>query len=120
MGTWGPKSWDNDIAADWYADFMRDHKIRDGWIANMAIAAEDGPEMLYAVVGLFVALGRNYIWPETFQQDLELAILALKEILKDERFLEYKEGIDAIKADLIELESRRITGPMGPMDPTSH
>jgi len=35
MGTWGPKPWGNDTAADWYHDFMVSTKTRDRWLSGI-------------------------------------------------------------------------------------
>ena len=107
MGTWASKPWDNDSAADWYGDLMDHCKVRDEWLKGINTNIEDEPETVRAAIGLFIFLGRVYIWPiKEYDKDLALAIDKCGELLKNEQLKESQEIIDSIKIELIELQSR--------------
>lgn len=60
---WDYKPWDNDGAADWYGDLMDNTKLRDAWLEGIKEDPIDSPDVVRAAAGLFIILGRIYIWP---------------------------------------------------------
>ena len=96
-------------AADWFGEFMDATKIRDQWLPTITLDDEDSFEEIRAAVWIFLQLGRVYVWPiDHLESDLELAINACDVILENEDLIdEAPELIDQVKAEKLELESRR-------------
>ena len=108
MGMWDIKPWDNDEAADWYGDLMDSCGIRQKWLQGIQSSLVDKADTVRAAVGLFVMLGRVYIWPiENYDEDLELTISKCEALLEVDEYLECKELIEQINLELEELKSRR-------------
>lgn len=97
MGTWGPAAWDNDSAADWFAEMFEKTKLSE--YVEEALNQEPGesPEEIRAAAYVLVALGRNYIWPvDDLDKHLALAIEKLEAIkaLYAEDFPDFETTID--------------------------
>lgn len=108
MGTWGINPWDSDKAADWYSEVMESCRIREKWLEGMRSNLEDDAEVVRAAVGLFLMLGRVYVWPiKQYDKDLELAISKCEALLKVDELEEVPEFIEQIRLELQELQSRR-------------
>ena len=80
---------------------------------------EDEPEIVRAAIGLFIFLGRVYIWPiKEFDNDLALAIDKCNKLINNEQLKESQEIIDSIKIELVELQFRikesKVVLPMKP------
>jgi hypothetical protein len=104
MGAWGTSAWDNDDAADWFADLFAATKLASR--VEKTLKKKDLEEyagQIRAAAYLLVALGRVYIWPvEDLDRHLRLAIEKLEAI----RSLPDYEGDSAIAAEIAELRSR--------------
>lgn len=108
MGMWDFTPWDNDGAADWYADFMDVTNFREHWIKGINEDPVDNPDYVRAAASLFVMMGRVYIWPiDHFDSDLELTINQLKKVLECEEYAEVPELIEVIQSEVNELERRQ-------------
>lgn len=109
MGTWGLNPWDSDEAADWYSDFMESCGVREKWLAGIQADIIDEADIVRAAVGLFVMLGRVYIWPIShYEEDLNLAIAKCEALLKVDEYVEVPEFIGQIGSELEELKLRRV------------
>ena len=104
---WDYKPWDNDGAADWYGDLMDSTKLRDTWLEGIKEDPIDSPDVVRAAAGLFIMLGRVYIWPiDNYDNDLELTISQLEKVAENEEYKEIPELIEIISGELTELKSR--------------
>lgn len=104
---WDYKPWDNDGAADWYGDLMDSTKLRDTWLQGIKEDPIDSPDIVRAAAGLFIMLGRVYIWPiDYYDSDLELTINQLEIVAENEEYKEIPELIEIISGELNELRSR--------------
>ncbi len=104
---WDFKPWDNDSAADWYGDLMDSTQLRKSWLAGINKDPTDSPDVVRAAAGLFIMLGRVYIWPiDDYDNDLELSIKQLKRVSENEEYKEVPELIEIIQGEIVELESR--------------
>lgn len=110
---WGNKPWDNDRAADWFANLMRCTHFPDQIRETLLLCEREGAcgedtAALRAAVYCVLQFCHVYVWPiEYLDSDLGLAIKATHKILSDESYC-YSEKITAeIKAELEELELRR-------------
>lgn len=112
MGMWDIQPWDNDQAADWYAGFMGDTNFREHWLKGINESIEDGEaDAVRAAAALFIMLGRVYIWPiEHYDNDLQLVITRLNAVMTCEEYQECEELVDAVKAEIQELENRQTPG----------
>jgi hypothetical protein len=116
MGAWGVQPWDNDKAADWFADFFGDLDIG---ALRAAFKYYDDWEKIRAACYVLQALGRVYVWPAEHHDDLkellEKGIDHLDKMLhppdKDWDFLELwgnnPEVIASVQQQLDELRARR-------------
>ena len=81
MGSWGPAPWENDSAADWYADLFSACDIAKRVEETLSLDPEEYDEEIRAAASLLSALGRLYIWPlDSLPRLLSLAIAALTAI----------------------------------------
>ena len=104
---WDFKPWDNDGAADWYGDLMDNTQLRKYWLEGIKNDPIDSPDVVRAAAGLFIMLGRVYIWPiDHFDDDLTLTIQQLRKVSENEEYKEIPELVDIISGELNELESR--------------
>ena len=105
---WDIKPWGNDGAADWYGDVMDATNLRKHWLAGIKSDPVESPDVVRAAAGLFVMLGRVYIWPiNSYDENLELAINQLQKIIEGGEYEELPELISLIEMEIAELESRR-------------
>ena len=104
---WDFKPWDNDGAADWYGDLMDETNIRSAWLKGINEDPIESPDVVRAAAGLFVMLGRVYIWPiDNYDKDLDVAIKQLKKVSENDEYKEIPELMDIIESEITELESR--------------
>ena len=81
MGTWGPASWDNDSAADWFARMFEETKLAEFVERTLNLDPQDEPEEIRAAAYILVALGQTYTWPiEDLDRHLVLAVAKLEAI----------------------------------------
>lgn len=114
MGAWGVQPWDSDEAADWFGTFME--KVDLSFIletVNTVSLHEDDYDQIRAVSYILEVLGKAYIWPPEYYEELDEALkkmiaLLEKMIEPDSEFLELwendkdlilsvKQQIDALK-----------------------
>ncbi len=102
MGTWGSSAWDNDSAADWYADLFEKTKLAQYVAETLGKDPEEEPEEVRAAAYFLVVLGKTYVWPIEFLDDhLALAIKKLEVIAQ----LYEEENPDAIAEITAEIEA---------------
>lgn len=116
MGAWGTAAWDNDAAADWFADFFGDLDL-NGKIKK-AFESEDGHNEIRAACFILGSLGRVYVWKGNLDELkvlLEQGIVLLSKMIdaNDEKndFLEMcdndPEAIASVQEQIKELQTRR-------------
>lgn len=108
MGAWDYQPWDNDEAADWFAELMESTGLPEHVEAALRSDTEEYPERIRAAAFVLRCLGRVYVWPiENLDAHLKLAVDRLKAIRE---LSESEESADllveAINAEIAELESR--------------
>lgn len=108
MGMWGLAAWDNDDAADWFADLFAATKLAQR--VEKTLKKKDLDEYageIRAAAYLLQALGRPYIWPEEdLQRHLRMAIEKLEAIRELEEYREETDLIERIDSEIAELRSR--------------
>jgi hypothetical protein len=103
MGAWGTTPWDNDGAADWFAELFETTGLAKRVEETLNEDPEDAAEEIRAAAHVLTALGRVYIWPvEHLDRHLKLAVQKLEAISE----LEDYEGDEAIAAEIAELRAR--------------
>jgi HEAT repeat protein len=104
MGAWGSAAWDNDLAADWFAELFETTKLarRVEKTLNRRDLEEYAPE-IRAAAYVLIALGRNYVWPvDELERHLQLAISKLEAL----RELADYEGMPELDEEIAVLRSR--------------
>jgi len=110
MGMWDIKPWDNDEAADWYGDLMDKTGLRAHWLEGINSHLTDEADTVRAAVGLFLMLGRVYIWPiDNYDEDLEVTIIKAECLLDVPEYSESPELLAQLQLEVEELRSRRKT-----------
>ena len=117
MGAWGKDPWDNDSAADWFADVFDGIDI-DSKI-EQALSDSDNYDEVRAAAYLLDVLGSAYIWPGDLDKydDYVKQIIAMLEAMIDENsddpdmdFLELwdndPEIIQSVKQQINNLQKR--------------
>ncbi len=116
MGAWGTAAWDNDTAADWFADFFGDLDL-NGKIKK-TFDSEDGHGEIRAACFILGSLGRVYVWKGDLNELkvlLQQGIALLSKMIdaNDEKndFLEMfdndAEVIASVQGQIKELQARR-------------
>jgi len=108
MGTWGTAAWENDGAADWFAELFEKSKLA-ARVERMLRKkdVEEYHEEIRAAAHVVVALGRNFVWPiEVLDDHLQLAIDQLEAIKAMEEYADEGPMTSAIDADIAELRAR--------------
>lgn len=84
MGYWGKAPWDNDCAADWFADVFSKTRLHEEIAACLARRVdESNRDEMRAAIMMFISLGRNYVYDsKTYDEHLDLALLKARELLK--------------------------------------
>jgi hypothetical protein len=119
MGAWGFEPWDDDLAADWFADFFKGVNAN----ARLKKAFKDRNDLpvIRAACFLLGTLGRAYVWPgdlDELKQLLEQGITLLSRMARpteedkdDDDFLEYWDDtpafLKAVRAQIVQLRQRR-------------
>lgn len=117
MGAWDVEPWQNDAAADFFADFFRgidfDNQI------DAALNQTDDPDVIRAACFLLQKLGRVYVWagdPSKLARHLDHAVLRLEAMLDfnhpigiemRELWGETSEIFETIKGQIAEIQERR-------------
>ena len=116
MGAWGTEAWDNDAAADWFADFFEGFSLNAK--IKEAFELEDGNDEIRAACFILGSLGRVYVWNDDLDELkvlLERGIALLSKMIdaEDENndFLESwdnnPEVIASVQEQIKELQARR-------------
>ena len=107
MGAWGEAAWENDGAADWFADMFEATGLAQRVEEALNGDPEDDHEEIRAAAYLLVSLGRNYIWPvEDLDRHLALAISKLEAIRELDIYEDAPGFVEAIDAEISALRSR--------------
>jgi hypothetical protein len=82
MGAWGFKAYENDGAADWFADMHAVTGVRDHVVATLRQGAQrSGTGAIRGAAHVVEKLGHVYTWPVgRWEDDIRLAIKALGEV----------------------------------------
>ena len=82
MGAWGFKPWENDSAADWFAEMHEHTGLREIVMATIRRGVkQEGIGGIRAAVHVLTLLGKTYTWPVLAEHaDLRLAIQAMGEV----------------------------------------
>lgn len=110
---WSREPWDNDRAADWFANLMQLTHFPDQVRKTLLLCEREDVDgenttLLRAAVYCASQFCRVYVWPiEHLDDDLELAIKAARRILSDESYCCSEEIVAQVQAELEELELRR-------------
>jgi hypothetical protein len=106
MGTWGTAAWENDSAADWFAELMETTGLPERVEEALKLDAEDAHEEIRAAAYVLLALGRNFVWPvDKLDAHLTLATEKLREIAELEEY-EDSDIVPVIQKEIAELQSR--------------
>jgi hypothetical protein len=107
MGTWASAAWDNDSAADWYADMFHATGLATYVAEALDRDIEEHRDEIRAAAYLLVALGRVYVWPiEDLEKHLALAITKLEAIKALETFKDSPDCVRAVDEEIAVLRSR--------------
>jgi hypothetical protein len=107
MGAWDKFPWDNDGAADWFADLFEKTKLAKQVEDTLKLQVEDSHEEIRAAASVVLFLGRNYIWPiHDLDRHLTLAADRLEAVSRLDVVGESPELVDEIRAEIQELRSR--------------
>lgn len=116
MGAWDVEPWDNDRAADWYAEFFSDLKVDE---IHKAFQHYDDYELIRAACYVLQTLGRVYVWPANKHDDLDTLLEKGIELLtnmihppnEDWDFLELwdenPDVIQSVERQIDELKARQ-------------
>jgi hypothetical protein len=106
MGDWGPNSWDNDCAADWYAvELSNLHKTVDRMLTS-EISVEENFEKIRASISILLFLGRVYMWSLDLETTLKSAIAKLEAMLLLEEMEELPSYKEIIQYEINILKKR--------------
>jgi len=105
MGAWGDEPWDNDDAADWFAELISPKFVKQIDVA-LRKDPEDDYETVRAACYVLNVLGHNYIWPvDKLQPQLKLAVRALQQIL-EAGVLEDEKVVRMVRKEMKSLSDR--------------
>ena len=107
MGAWGEAAWENDGAADWFADTFEATDLAQHVEVTLNGDPEDDHQEIRAAAYVLVSLGRNFIWPvEDLDRHLALAITKLEAIREMDIYQEAPGFVEAINSEIDALRSR--------------
>lgn len=108
MGTWDPKPWGNDKAADFFSGLFEHCNIRE--IVTSKLKSDvtgSNHEEIRAAAAIILFLGRIYIWPiDSLRADIELAIARLSEVLEEPEIKGDAEFEEPIRHEIEILKAR--------------
>lgn len=106
MGAWGKEPWDNDAAADWFADVMAKSGLPLMVEAALVLDAEEYHEEIRAAAYVLLSLGHSFIWPiDKLDEHLKLAVEKLRQIAANQIYAE-AGFTPVIEKEIAELEAR--------------
>lgn len=96
MGSWGVKPFENDSAADWFADLWDECPVPKKVEETLKLDIEDSHEEIRAAAHILVQLGENFIWPDSLDQHCDLAVQRLEELKSMEEYAgeDFQEAVD--------------------------
>lgn len=111
MGSWGALPWENDDAADWFSDFMKETNIRPHVMRTVHEEIDettiDAINRIRAAISIFIMLGRNYVWPiDNYDNDLEVIYYKALELRDKSKQFQWKALGEQIDREIAELETR--------------
>jgi hypothetical protein len=107
MGAWGTAAWDNDAAADWFAEVFDATGLAKYVEEALDRDLDDYYEEIRAAAHVVVLLGRVYVWPiHDLDGHLELAISKLEAIKAMGIYEDAPEFEIEIDKDIETLRSR--------------
>ncbi len=107
MGAWDKFPWDNDGAADWFADLFEKTQLAKQVEDTLKLQVEDSHEEIRAAASVVLFLGRTYIWPvHDLDRHLTLAADQLEAVSRLDVIGESPELVEEIRAEIQELRSR--------------
>jgi hypothetical protein len=107
MGAWGAAAWENDKAADWYADTFKTTGLAKQVEAALSRDPARYPDVIRAAAHILVQLGRGYVWPvRDLQPHLALAVRQLEVVRELKEYQDAPGFVEAIDAQLADLRSR--------------
>jgi hypothetical protein len=115
MGAWGSAAWDNDLAADWFANLFEKTELARHVEKPLSYCdPEEYAAEIRAAAWVLAALGRVYVWPvPDLERHLKLAVAkmeAIRELPDYEDLPEIDEEITVLRSRLRELNPRDAEG----------
>ena len=117
MGAWGLAPWDDDGAADWFADMFHALRLAETVEAGLLLdPATQGPKVR-AAASVLIMLGRPYIWPiDSLARHLELAIGQLERLrelsLHEPGFATaIEEELQVLRCRMNKIEAQSVAPP---------
>jgi hypothetical protein len=108
MGDWGTAAWENDGAADWFADLFAETGLADRVEQTLRREVQEDSDTVRAAAYVLVAFGHLDIWPiDSLDRHLELAIGQLEKVKALPTYQEISEYVTAIDDEIATLKSRR-------------
>lgn len=115
MGAWDIMPWDNDSAADWYADLFESTDLAARVEKTLRSDPDESADEIRAAAAIVIMLGRTHIWPvERLDNDLRLAADQLEAVARTPEYAESPEFVQAIQIEVAELRSRLKPGSPPP------
>ena len=107
MGTWDKLPWDNDAAADWFAELFEKAKLAKHVEDTLKLEVEKAHDEIRAAASVLLFLGRNYVWPvHDLDRHLALAANRLEQVSRVAEIAESPELVEEIHAEVQELRGR--------------
>jgi hypothetical protein len=110
MGKWDIEPWDDDKAADWFADLFERTKLAQHVEAALNGNPNGESEKIRAAASLLIFLGRPFVWPiDDLNRHLALAADRLEEVARLEEAGDLgpsPELVAQIRLEIEELRSR--------------
>jgi Domain of unknown function (DUF4259) len=107
MGTWDKLPWDNDAAADWFAELFEKTKLAKHVEDTLKLEVDEAHDEIRAAASVVLFLGRNYVWPvHDLDRHLALAADRLEQVGRVAEIAESPELVEEIHAEVQELRGR--------------
>jgi hypothetical protein len=110
MGTWDKLPWDNDAAADWFAQLFEKTKLAKYVEDTLKLEVEKAHDEIRAAASVLLFLGRDYVWPvHDLDRHLALAADRLEQVSRVAEIAASPELLAEIHAEVQELLGRMKT-----------
>jgi hypothetical protein len=107
MGTWDKLPWDNDAAADWFAQLLEKRNSPNMWRTPSSLEVEKAHDGIRAATSVLLFLGRDYVWPvHDLDRPLALAAERLEQVSRVAEIAASPELLAEIHAEVQELLGR--------------